>query len=580
MLFVTEHQDGEHSAAQNLLDVCVCGRDYTRRVQHNGNNYFIRMRDMKKYIETLAILMALFCACSCSKESAEPTDKGSEKQPSAIGKIPLTFSVGTSKTVLNPSTGAINFNEVDKISIFDGDAKNNEFTNTTPGNNQPSVNFHGEVTKEADTYYALYPYQENAEFSEGTITNVSLPASQIATMNSFDPKANISVGATSSSNLVLMNVCSLLKIVVEPGESYSEAVITSNDGTAMCGTISISFDDDGNPVIGDNITDVSSSVTLSGAMGSDEAQTVYYAVVLPKTYTKGFTVRLYKDGVAAAMKYTSSSVTIERAKIGNFGHIEASRLPGVFTVNSERKKVQFARGNVYTPDNNATYLFESLQYDYHTYKSPSGKKYYSVVNGEKIQEASNSTNNGYVAKRNGKVADIIGSFPGFRVLTQAEAEYLLLSRETGVTITVNNNTVENARFAKTRVNGISVLMLFPDGMKFPENLASTTSNNHTFTADVNTIGSGAKWNQKNDFSLEDFRILESLGVVVIPAISRLSGTTLATSIDGTSESLYIPLSDNGSTFLDKCISISYSNVNTSTNTDAYAMPLRLVTDTK
>lgn len=506
MLFVTEHQDGEHSAAQNLLDVCVCGRDYTRRVQHNGNNYFIRMRDMKKYIETLAILMALFCACSCSKESAEPTDKGSEKQPSAIGKIPLTFSVGTSKTVLDPSTGAINFNEGDKISIFDGDAKNNEFTNTTPGNNKPSVTFQGEVTKEADTYYALYPYQENAGFSEGTITNVSLPASQNATMNSFDPNANISVGATSSSNLVLMNVCSLLKIVVEPGESYSKAVITSNDGTAMCGTINISFDVEGNPVVGGEITNGSSSVTLTGNMVSATDPTNYYVVVLPKTYTKGFTVRLYKEGQegAAAMKYTSSSVTIERAKIGNFGHIEAGLLlPGVFTVNSEGKKVQFARGNLWCNETTSpkTYGFENNQYE--------------IVFGEATPDATSHRTHFFKANyQDSKTSNMlfanpdseINPYKGWETLTNDEWSYLL-------GLSTSKRSCTN-KYANAVVAGNPGLLIFPDDNKWPDGVTMPTE-----------INKPVYFKSAPQYTFEEFSKLEQSGFVFLAGQGRLYRNT-------------------------------------------------------
>lgn len=455
---------------------------------------------MKNNIKILAILMAAVCMFGCNKLEDNPIggpeNEGIKEQKEA-SKVPMTFSVGTVKTTLQPG-GAIYFNHDDEISIFDG-TDNNEFLNTATKDNLESVTFRGEAN-EVSRYYALYPYQVGASLNGNTINNVNLPACQTATKNSFDPAANISVDISENTQLELKNVCSLFKIVVNAGEEYNKAVITNNDGTPICGTLNISFDEDGYPVA--NVSNGSATITLEGTMDSDKEQTAYYAVILPKTYSQGFTVKLYKEGQegAVAMKVTSTSVPIGRAQIANIGHIETGLLlPGVFSV-SATEKVQFARGNLWCNETTSpiTYGFENDQYTA-AYGSTTAhrthyfKKHYSN-NSKVIFESADSPDN---------------PCKGWRTLSNDEWSYLLGFSKT---------SRGGYKYAKCMVNGLGGVLIFPDSCSDDENWPLDINRKPNR---INTLN-GSYWDSNPKYTIEEFSQLESAGFVFLPVNGRMN----------------------------------------------------------
>lgn len=479
---------------------------------------------MKNSVRTLAALMAAVCVLGCSKEAdnhiEEPVEK--EKEPVVIEKVPMTFSVGTAKTVLIPRTGQsgfdIGFHKVDKISIFDRNGDNNDFVNDASNDGQLEVKFSGKAEM-SDTYYALYPYQSGAELGENKIKNVVLPDTQTATANSFDPKANISVDKASGNTLYLKNVCSLFKIVVNAGEHYDKAVISSNDGTPICGTFSIDFDTEINPVVRD-ITNGFSAVTLSGAMGDDTEQTVYYAVILPKTYDNGISVKLYnseKQTTPLAMRASSPSTKIERAKIATFGHIKPDLLSKEFTIDKDGGKVRFSKGNLWcnaSADEASKWVWalEENQYDSNTgtkqganqriYNNTHVSHFYYSANGLKAGD------NGYGAGPNRisgqdsgvNIGLVFGQDSKWTVLEKDEMKYLLETRETGATV----GTTTNARYSPIQVNGKDGLMIFPDTFTWDTSLYGDIPTN------INKAGSF------KDYTAT-FGKLEKDGVVFLPS---------------------------------------------------------------
>lgn len=535
---------------------------------------------MKNFIKVFGIVMAVVCTMACSKQENEYKKPEEPQKPVEVVKVPMTFSVETTKTVLD-GDGNVLFNSSDKISIFDGSG-NNEFKNSTKDDRKPSVKFTGNADGEAGTYYALYPYQGDADLEGTTITGVILPAEQTATAGSFDPAANLSVAVTTNRSLRLMNVCTLLKIVVDAGEHYGKAVICSNDGSTLCGTINVSFND-GKPVA--TVTAASSSVTLTGTIGDNTNQTIYYIPVLPGTHAKGFYVKLYptaESTFATATKYVGSSVTLERQNVANFGHIKPDVLPGEFTINSNGDKVRFARGNVFTPDDGVSYCLEAFQYDYHTIKSPSGGKFYSCVNGTKVLESRDSKNKGYLAQKNNSVSLIVGNVEGYgwRVPMQSELYYMLFQRTTNVTINDGTMSTTSARFVTAKVNDIPVLMIFPDSMTFPSDVEQSikdwqTQNKYGFATYVNNAGAGQDWPKKMNFTIEQFNKLQSLGVVAIPGAGKYYNENISSE-----NCVRIALSEDGEKFYEKCLSATSALVKTDQNTESYYIHIRLITDVK
>ena len=139
----------------------------------------------------LLFASAALLFAGCAKEDITPIetpDNNSQK-----GDITLSFSASQTgfgtKAEIGATTGegiskttAINWQENDKISVFDGAKENCEFSNKDFNAKTPtSCTFEGTVTELATDYTAVYPYTEGATISEsGVISGVTLPATQTA----------------------------------------------------------------------------------------------------------------------------------------------------------------------------------------------------------------------------------------------------------------------------------------------------------------------------------------------------------------------------------------------------------------
>ena len=157
-----------------------------------------------KAILYLTVLTAMVSACS-EDELADNT------QPS--GKVPMEFYANTdASTRTELTTGnAVYWEANDAISLFDPTGANNQFSTTQSG---PSVTFTGEAIPAEGTYYALYPYDANAQIKGTTITT-TLPAEQDAREGSFAQGLNPSVAtADAQHNLCFKNVCALVKFTL------------------------------------------------------------------------------------------------------------------------------------------------------------------------------------------------------------------------------------------------------------------------------------------------------------------------------------------------------------------------------
>ena len=94
----------------------------------------------------------------------------------------------STRTILT-TDNAVHWEANDAISLFDPKGNNNRFYTTESG---PRVTFTGEATPADGTYYALYPYNTNAQI-EGTTITTTLPAEQDAREGSFAHGLNPSI---------------------------------------------------------------------------------------------------------------------------------------------------------------------------------------------------------------------------------------------------------------------------------------------------------------------------------------------------------------------------------------------------
>lgn len=267
-----------------------------------------------KAILYLTVLTAMVSACS-EDELADNT------QPS--GKVPMEFYANTdASTRTELTTGnAVYWEANDAISLFDPIGDNNRFYTTESG---PSVTFTGEATPAEGTYYALYPYDTNAQI-EGTTITTTLPAEQDAREGSFAHGLNPSIAtADDTNNLYFKNVCALVKFTLDGSitTTITKATLCGNNGEALAGTLTIDASQE-NPIANVDPEWAGIEIALKGNLIAGKT---YYFVTAPATLNKGLILSLYDNKGNVWKKQSTTNATLKASHILNLGPI----IPGKF----------------------------------------------------------------------------------------------------------------------------------------------------------------------------------------------------------------------------------------------------------
>ena len=262
----------------------------------------------------LAVLTAMVSACS-EDELADNT------QPS--GKVPMEFYANTDASTRTELTteNAVHWEANDAISLFDPKGDNNRFYTTESG---PSVTFTGEATPADGTYYALYPYDANAQI-EGTTITTTLPAEQDAREGSFAQGLNPSVATADATNsLYFKNVCALVKFTLAESATttITKATLCGNNGEALAGALTIDAAVS-TPIA---MADTNFGQTVIELNGSLTPGSTYYFVTAPVSLSKGLTLSLYDDNGNVWKKQSTTNATLKASHILNLGLI----IPGKF----------------------------------------------------------------------------------------------------------------------------------------------------------------------------------------------------------------------------------------------------------
>lgn len=247
---------------------------------------------MKKNMIVAAAVIASAVACTKTEE------------PSADGMVQMSFSVSTelTKTVLDGTKTL--WAGVENLSIFDGES-NNMFTAELAAP-AAAAQFSGKA-KEAQTYYALYPYSSAAKF-DGTVVSAEIPAAQTAVKGGFDPSAALLFGTAEGTGITLHNVSAMLKLTVPANVTSIEV---DGDGTALAGAVNIN-------VGSSEVSGATESKVVLSGDGALEAGT-YYIAVAPATVS-GLSVKLI-DSVNGKyiLRSVNSSRTFKANTIYNMG---------------------------------------------------------------------------------------------------------------------------------------------------------------------------------------------------------------------------------------------------------------------
>ena len=171
----------------------------------------------------------------------------------------------------------------------------------------------------AESYDAIYPATAGTSFEAVTIA-----AEQDGTF----ANASISVAQSETQSLSFKNIASMLKFQVPASASEVTIESTSN----LAGTFAVTFDGEGNPVIGE-VSSGSKKITLTGSF---VINTDYYVAVLPGEHQ--FTVKI--DGFLSKASTKTSSV--DRAKLMNMKKLPLDLIYLVPNSNWKQANARFA----------------------------------------------------------------------------------------------------------------------------------------------------------------------------------------------------------------------------------------------
>ena len=280
---------------------------------------------MKKIFSIFA--MAAMVLASCVKEQAPALDgdqNGVEPSGNLVEKV---FSVGDpeSKTYIDGTIAngkiVINWDADDAISVWDGVA-NRKFTMVGEPNGA-SATFKGLVDADATDFYAIYPYDENLQYSydeanQRMVFTVTKPAVQYA-----NPEGGLADGsayacgkADENGNIKFVNRSALLKFSLANGMKVKSLKISGNeDDDILAGTLDFRYKDN-NFSAGWKSAGKSTEITFCNEDGSNLKTGVdYYLSMIGNTFGKGYAITLtFEDGTSVirdsdkAIQYMSNQI--------------------------------------------------------------------------------------------------------------------------------------------------------------------------------------------------------------------------------------------------------------------------------
>ena len=269
---------------------------------------FFNLTEMKKFISA-ALVVAMAAASCTSKEDLG--NNNAPQQPAGDGT--MTFSADFAEPIAKATPNydkenravAVLWEADDKVGVYATDGAPAEFTALTAGE---KTTLKGSPQPDAEIYYAMYPYDENATIAAGKITT-ALPAAQTATADAF--MAHLAVASTSGSSFSFMNVCGLVRVYVGC-EHVTRIEFKGNADETVAGAITVNAAtaeyalaaEGGEKVI--TVTPPADAATFEKG--------AYYFSVLPQNFASGFTVTYYTTNGNADSRATSA-VNVQRSKL-------------------------------------------------------------------------------------------------------------------------------------------------------------------------------------------------------------------------------------------------------------------------
>ena len=270
----------------------------------------VKRMKMKKYIQSMMAFAAIVSFASCSSEDNNTTIENESATKVMTFTATQEGNEASTRAILSGTN--IHWESEDEISLLYS-SENKQFT-LTDGAGSISGKFSGEAL-ETGPYTAVYPYQPNASLSGDDVTNVTIPATQTATANSFDKNAALMMAQSNSTTLNFKNAVSFVKVTPQFDCTKIELEAAEGSSDILAGKGTLNWNG-GNPKI--NITEeTSKTITLNGSIAKDNS---YYIVVPTGTLNRMWKITFTADDGKKYTRYSSKLLTIERNKIINLGN--------------------------------------------------------------------------------------------------------------------------------------------------------------------------------------------------------------------------------------------------------------------
>lgn len=275
--------------------------------------------------------LALICLLTISCSVQEPDTKDIVAPGDDVFYATLESYAGPDTKVYVDEKIKMHWNEGDLISMFNKTTLNQEYR--FEGN---TGDYAGKFEKVSDPFgtgnpfgylCAVYPYKSSTKIGNDDVLTLTLPAEQVYQEGSFGPGANTMVSVTEGNPLMFKNVGGYLVLkFYGKGVSVSSITLEGNNGEKLSGKATMK------PVIDEapKITlsdDKATSITLTcdkpvELEESKENSTVFWMVVPPTAFTKGFKLTVTGSDGKEFIKNTDKNLSVVRNTLLRIAPIE------------------------------------------------------------------------------------------------------------------------------------------------------------------------------------------------------------------------------------------------------------------
>lgn len=285
-------------------------------------------------VNSLFILGTAILFAGCVNDIVSNEQTGQESQPQ-VKLVPITFQAGSeedsesaTKVTLGDDKKSVLWTENDQIKVFDKTGADLPAFTVSAGAGTKFAAISGSVSEGATgNFYAMYPYQAEATFTDETTLGgntvvdgymtMVVPAEQKAVAGSLDPAAFIGVGqCTDGTTFNFKNATAFVKFQLNSAdvEGLETVSFSGNSLGSVAGKINIGFMENGNVVQ----TIVSGGgvqyITLSKPEGGWKSEVDYYFAIRPLKFADGFTITAKYSNNSCRHLTTSKGVTNDKGE--------------------------------------------------------------------------------------------------------------------------------------------------------------------------------------------------------------------------------------------------------------------------